>query len=95
MHESACSIREEKKTPRVFHSPSHFVIEKQEGRLLFPVFLLLHIFQQVYFMHVTEISKRPKDVDFLNFLRKIKTSNFYEMGLDQLLDEEEEQFICC
>ena len=24
MHESACSIREEKKTPRVFHSPSHF-----------------------------------------------------------------------
>ena len=27
MHESACSIREEKKTPRVFHSPSHFVTD--------------------------------------------------------------------
>ena len=26
MHESACSIREEKKTPRVFHLPSHFEI---------------------------------------------------------------------
>ena len=28
MHESACSIREEKKSPRVFHSPSHFVPQK-------------------------------------------------------------------
>ena len=32
MHESACSIREEKKTPRVFHSPSHFVIFYQKTK---------------------------------------------------------------
>ena len=30
MHESACSIREEKKTPRVFHSPSHFVKKSEK-----------------------------------------------------------------
>ena len=35
MHESACSIREEKKTLRVFHSPSHFVIKNHQLKTTF------------------------------------------------------------
>ena len=61
-------------------------IEKLEGHLLFPVPELLHVFQQVYAMYVAEITKHPKDIDFLIFLNVIKTSTFYAMGLDQLLD---------